>query len=185
MKRITTLSLLASLSLLAPVASAADFGALAADTLKQVSTTTQSASNTAQAASNQAQSGDLLGNLMALGLDQNQAEGGMGALLKMAQGSLSGSEFSSLSNAIPGADKMLSAVPALDSGSGMSGLLSGAGGSLGNSLQGSALVYDAFEKLGISRELAAPMVDVAKNYLQANASEDTVGLLMKGLGSLL
>lgn len=176
MKQITTLTLVASLSLLSPLTSAADLGALASDALKQVSGTQTAEAN---------QSGDLLGNLMALGLNQGQAEGGMGALLKLAQGNLSGNEFSSLSSAIPGADKMLNAVPELDSGSGMSGLLSGVGGNLGSSLQGGAMVYDAFEKLGISRELAAPMVDVAKNYLQANAGEDTVGLLMKGLGSLL
>ncbi|WP_372872875.1 DUF2780 domain-containing protein [Shewanella sp.] len=181
MTHITQVSLLISLSLLAPLSSAADLGTMAADTFKQVSTLTGQAAGEATPG----QSSDLLGSLMSLGMSQDQAEGGMGALLKMAQGSLSGSEFSSLSNAIPGADKMLSAVPALDSGSGMSGLLSGLGGSLGNSLQGSALVYDAFEKLGISRELAAPMVNVAKSYLQANATEDTAGLLMKGLGGLL
>ncbi|MCL2917190.1 DUF2780 domain-containing protein [Shewanella litorisediminis] len=180
MKRIAALSLLFSAMALSSSANAVDLGSLASDTLKQMSgSATQPTATSAQV-----QSGDLLGNLMALGLNQNQAEGGMGALLKMAQGSLSGGEFSSLSSAIPGAEQMLAAVPALDSNSGMSGLLSKAGG-LGSSLQGSAMVYDAFEKLGISRELAAPMVDVAKNYLQTTAGDDTVGLLMKGLGSLL
>ncbi|QYK05079.1 DUF2780 domain-containing protein [Shewanella zhangzhouensis] len=180
MKRITALSLVFSAMALSSSANAVDLGSLASDTLKQVSgATAQPATPTTQA-----QSSDLLGDLMALGLNQNQAEGGMGALLKMAQGSLSGSEFSSLTDAIPGADQMLSAVPGLNSNTGMSGLLSKAGG-LGSSLQGSAMVYDAFEKLGISRELAAPMVDVAKNYLQSTAGDDTVGLLMKGLGSLL
>ncbi|MBT1445231.1 DUF2780 domain-containing protein [Shewanella sp. JM162201] len=183
MKASTPFSVILSLSLLSPLANAADLGSLAGETLRQVGASQIApATQAAQAAT--AQSGDLLGNLMALGLNQNQAQGGMGALLQLAKGNLSGNEFTSLTSAIPGADAMLGAVPKLDSGSGMSGLLSKAGG-LGNSLQGSAMVYDAFAKLGISKELAMPMVDVAKNYLQASGGEGTVGLLTKGLGGLL
>jgi hypothetical protein len=78
----------------------------------------------------------------------------------------------------------MAAVPALSSDNGMSGLLSKAG-SLGSSLQGSAMVYDAFEKLGISKDYIVPMVDIAKNYLQQSGGEGTVDLLMKGLGSIL
>ncbi|QBF82725.1 DUF2780 domain-containing protein [Shewanella maritima] len=132
-----------------------------------------------------AHSNPLVGSVMSqLGLNQSQAEGGLGTLLSVAKDNLSGSDFSQLSDSIPGADMLLSAVPALAGDSGMSGLLSQAG-DLGSALQGSAMVYDAFEKLGISKELVAPMINIAKNYLEQNGAEDTTGLLMQGLGSLL
>jgi hypothetical protein len=131
------------------------------------------------------QSSALVGNVMSqLGLSQTQAEGGLGSLLSLAQTNLGEHDFSQLSDSIPNADGLLAAVPALSSGNGMSGLLSQAG-DLGSALQGSAMVYDAFEKLGISKEYITPMVDIAKNYLQQSGGDGTVDLLMKGLGSVL
>ena len=132
-----------------------------------------------------AQSTELVGSVMSqLGLSQNQAEGGLGSLLSLAQTNLGSNDFSQLTSSIPNADSLLAAVPSMSSDSGMSGLLSKAG-DLGSSLQGTAMVYDAFEKLGISKEYIVPMVDIAKNYLEQSGSEGTVGLLTQGLGSLL
>ncbi|AQS35524.1 Protein of unknown function VcgC/VcgE (DUF2780) [Shewanella psychrophila] len=133
----------------------------------------------------QPQSDDLVGSVMSqLGLNKSQAEGGLGSLLSLAKSTLGGDDFSSIADAIPGIDGLLSAAPALDNESGMSGLLAKAG-DLGSSLQGGAQVYDAFEKLGISKELAAPMVDIVKGYLDSNAGEGTTDMLMKGLGAIL
>ncbi|PKG55694.1 hypothetical protein CXF83_03340 [Shewanella sp. Choline-02u-19] len=138
-----------------------------------------------KAISTPSQSDDLVGNVMSqLGLSQGQAEGGLGSLLSLAQSSLGSSDFSSISDSIPGIDGLLGAVPELDNDSGMSGLLSKAGG-LGDSLQGGAMVYDAFEKLGISKDLAAPMIDIVKGYLDTNGTSGTSDLLMKGLGAIL
>ncbi|MCL1050542.1 DUF2780 domain-containing protein [Shewanella abyssi] len=137
------------------------------------------------AISTPAQSDDLVGSVMSqLGLSQGQAEGGLGSLLSLAQSSLGSSDFSSIADSIPGIDGLLSAVPEMDSGSGMSGLLSKAGG-FGDSLKGGAMVYDAFEKLGISKDLAAPMIDIVKGYLDANGTSGTSDLLMQGLGAIL
>ncbi|MEZ9819329.1 DUF2780 domain-containing protein [Shewanella sp. 10N.286.45.A1] len=137
------------------------------------------------AVSKPSESSDLVGSVMSqLGLSQDQAEGGLGSLLSLAQSSLGSSDFSSISDSIPGIDGLLGAVPELDNESGMSGLLSKAGG-FGESLQGGAMVYDAFEKLGISKDLAAPMVDIVKGYLDANGTSGTSDLLMKGLGAIL
>ncbi|GIU20682.1 MULTISPECIES: DUF2780 domain-containing protein [unclassified Shewanella] len=143
------------------------------------------ATATANEQTQQAESSDLVGTVMSqLGLSQTQAEGGLGSLLSLAQSSLGSNDFSSIANSIPGIDGLLSAAPELDSDSGMSGLLSQAGG-FGESLQGGAMVYDAFEKLGISKELAAPMIDIVKGYLDTNGSTGTSDLLMKGLNSIL
>lgn len=119
-----------------------------------------------------------------LSLDKSQAEGGLGSLLNMAKSSLSQDDFSTLAKDIPGADMLLAAAPLLKKGDGVSGLLSQAG-DLGSTLKGGAMVYDAFEKLGISKDMVMPMVSLLKNYLQGNSGAQSVGLLTKGLGALL
>ncbi|WP_417761807.1 DUF2780 domain-containing protein [Shewanella sp.] len=130
-------------------------------------------------------SSDLVSSVMSqLNLNQHQAEGGLGSLLTMAQSSLSNDDFSQITDAIPNANSLLAATPSVDSQSGLSGLLSQAG-NVGSSLQGSAMVYDAFAKLGISKEMIAPMVDILKNYLQSQGGADTASLLTQGLGALL
>lgn len=93
-------------------------------------------------------------------------------------------DFSSISTAIPNVDELLSATPEIDNKSGLSGILSQTG-DLGASLQGGAQVYDAFAKLGISKELAAPMINIVKGYLDTNAGDGTSDLLMKGLSAIL
>ncbi|QLE87364.1 MULTISPECIES: DUF2780 domain-containing protein [Shewanella] len=131
------------------------------------------------------QSSGLVDSVMSqLGLNQNQAEGGLGSLLSLAQSTLGGDQFGPIAAAIPGIDGLLAAAPEVDSDSGMSGLLAKAG-DLGSSLQGGAQVYDAFEQLGISKELAAPMVDILKGYVDETAGAGTTDLLMQGLGALL
>ncbi|QYK01217.1 DUF2780 domain-containing protein [Shewanella psychrotolerans] len=133
----------------------------------------------------QTENNDLVGSVMSqLGLNQSQAEGGLGSLLTLAKSTLGSDSFAPIASAIPGIDSLLGAAPTLDNDSGMSGLLSKAG-DLGSSLQGGAQVYDSFEKLGISKELAKPMVDIVKGYLDANAGEGTTDLLMQGLGAIL
>ncbi|WP_144211526.1 DUF2780 domain-containing protein [Shewanella donghaensis] len=133
----------------------------------------------------EAQSADLVGNVMSqLGLTKDQAQGGLGSLLSLAQSNLGDSDFSQISDSIPGTDALLAAVPALSSDSGMSGLLSQAG-DLGKSLEGASMVYDTFEALGIKKEYVGPMIDIAKSYLDTNGTEGTVDMLMKGLSSIM
>ena len=133
----------------------------------------------------QVQSNDLVGNVMSqLDLNKSQAEGGLGAILSLANSTLDGNDFSTIANTIPDINDLLSATPAVDSGSGISSLL-GKAGDIGASLQGSAQVYDAFEKLGISKEFVGPMVDIVKGYLDSNAGSGTADLLVKGLGAIL
>ncbi|MGI2065985.1 DUF2780 domain-containing protein [Shewanella sp. MF08487] len=176
MKHIITLSIFLSTCILAAPTSA---GWL--DNLTGAQAKTEKTLATATAT----QSNDLVGNVMSqLGLNQTQAEGGLGSLLGLAQSSLGTTDYSTLAASIPNADSLLAAAPTLDSASGVSGLLSKAG-NLGSSLQSSAMVFDAFEKLGISKDLAMPMINIAKSYLDANGAEGTSDLLTKGLSSLL
>jgi len=121
-----------------------------------------------------------------LGVNNDQAQGGMGALLNVAKGSLSGGEFSSLSNGIPGIETLLAAAPALSGKSSMGGL-SGIATSLGGSaaaLGGIGQLTSQFEALGLSPEMISQFAKVAIDYFMNN-DVDTGSLLQKGLGSIL
>lgn len=174
MKHTFTLSVLMTTCLLAAPASASWLDNLAGTQAK----TEKPATSTVT------ESNALVGNVMSqLGLSQTQAEGGLGSLLGLAQSSLGSNDYTKLAASIPNADSLLAAAPKLDGNSGVSGLLSKAG-NIGSSLQGSAMVLDAFEKIGISKELAMPMINIAKSYLETNGAEGSSDLLMKGLNAL-
>ncbi len=142
--------------------------------------TTAEKTATAQAT----QSADLVSSVMSLGLSQTQAEGGLGSLFSLAKTTLGNDSFSSIADAVPNMDGLLSAAPKIDSNSGLTGLLSKTG-DLGSAFQGGAQVYDSFEKLGISKELAQPMIEIVKGYLDSYAGDGTSDLLMQGLNSFL
>ncbi len=121
-----------------------------------------------------------------LGVNNDQAEGGMGALLNVAKDSLSDGEFSNLSAGIPGMETLLAAAPALAGKGGMGGLsdmassLGGAAASLG----GLGELTKQFEALGLSPDMIAQFAKIAVNYFM-NSDDGTGELLQKGLGSIL
>lgn len=128
-----------------------------------------------------------------LGISDSQAEGGMGALLQLAQKNLSGSEFGSLSSGIPGAQEMLAAVPAINNSSnGLGGMLSKFGGE-GSSLGALGLLTQQFEALGLSPDMVLKLAKLAIDYFSKNDGQltsadnnvDLGELLKKGLGSIL
>lgn len=121
-----------------------------------------------------------------LGISNEQAEGGMGALLNVAKSSLSSDEFSTLGKGIPGMETLLAAAPALSSkaaGGGLGGLatsLGGAGAALGSLGQ----VTQQFEALGLSPDMVAQFAKMAVDYFM-NSDVNTGELLQKGLSSIL
>ncbi|MBV7316675.1 DUF2780 domain-containing protein [Shewanella sp. NIFS-20-20] len=126
----------------------------------------------------------LVNSLSSLNLNPSQTEGGIGSILQLAKSTLGDGEFASLSKSIPGVDSLLAAAPVLSGDNGLSGLLASAG-DVGKGLQGSAMVYDAFEKLGIPKDMVIPMINGVKSYLESQGDTGAIGLLNKGLGALL
>jgi hypothetical protein len=142
---------------LAGTASAAD--PLNTDALKSTAT---SAMNSA--------SGSLTGMLASkLGVTQNQAEGGVGSMLKLAQEKLSAGDFDQVAKAIPGAQKYLDKAKAL-------GAYTGALNNLGG-------LNGALAKLGIPPDTAAKFVPAVTNYVSKLGGSKTGALLKSALGS--
>jgi hypothetical protein len=99
-----------------------------------------------------------------LGVTQNQAEGGVGSMLKLAQEKLSAGDFDMIARAVPGAQKYLDKARSLGAYAGALNNLEGLNGAL--------------SKLGIPPETAARFVPAVTNFV-GKAGGSKVGNLLK------
>lgn len=133
-----------------------------------------------------------------LNISNDQAEGGMGALLQVAQNNLSGDEFGSLSEGIPGIEGLLAAAPSLLKSAGGASTAGGLGGVLQSVGASGALgdlgkLTQQFEALGLSPDMIIQLAKMAIEYFSGDSSAessaagsaDIGGLLQKGLGAIL
>jgi hypothetical protein len=102
-----------------------------------------------------------------LGLSKNQAEGGLGSILTLAQEKLEKGDFDKVANAIPGASKYLAKAKSLGAVAGPLKNLEGLKGALG--------------KLGINEETASKFLSSVPEIVSKTGGSD-VGKL---LGSVL
>ncbi len=122
---------------------------------------------------------DLLGALTSqLGITSEQASGGAGALFKMAQDSLSESEFAQIADVVPGIQEMMSAAQSTnDKSSGVGALTSMLGDkSAAGNMAGLASVFSG---LGMDSNMVGQFMPIILDYLQS-AGGETVASLMKG-----
>lgn len=99
-----------------------------------------------------------------LGITQNQAEGGVGSMLKLAQEKLVKGDFDKVAAAIPGAQKYLDKAKSLGAYKGSIGNLAGLNGALA--------------KLGIPPETSAKLVPMVTDYV-GKIGGGKVGALLK------
>ena len=122
-----------------------------------------------------------------LGVTQPQAEGGIGALLSSAKGTMGDTKYGDLMSMLPGlnglADKAPGAVSA--SGGSLGGLASAAGGLLGgssgNSLAGVGQIASMFESLGLSPEMVGQFSKLLLDYAQSEGGAKAFELLKGAL----
>jgi len=112
-----------------------------------------------------ATSNPLLGMLTGkLGVSADQAEGGIGSMLKLAQEKLTAGDFDQVAAVIPGAQKYLDKAKSLGAYSGALGNLAGLNGAL--------------SKLGIPPETAAKFLPMVTDFV-GKAGGSKVGALLK------
>jgi len=110
-------------------------------------------------------SNPLLGMLTSkLGVTADQAEGGVGSMLKLAQEKLAAGDFDKVAAVVPGAQKYLDKAKSLGAYSGAVGNLAGLNGALG--------------KLGIPPETASKFVPMVTDYV-GKAGGSKAGALLK------
>lgn len=112
-----------------------------------------------------------------LGVTNEQAMGGAGALFGLAKKALSSSDFAKVSESIPGMDSLLAAAP---KASGLTEKLGGLGAMVGGDAEkagGLASVAGSFSKLGLSPEKAGKFVPEILDYAKSSGGEDVMNML--------
>ena len=112
-----------------------------------------------------------------LGVTQDQATGGAGALFDLAKSRLKPEEFSQVSNAVPGMDGFLNAAPKQGGGSALGSLESVLSGGSG----GLASVAGAFGSLGLSPDMVSKFIPLITQFVQSKGGSSVAQLLMSVL----
>jgi hypothetical protein len=103
-----------------------------------------------------------------LGIDKDQAEGGLGSLLSLASENLDATDLDKLKGMIPGADGYIEAAKKL--------------GALAGPLKNLDGLNSALAKLGISPDVVAKFVPTISDYLGKLGGDDAMKLLQTALG---
>jgi hypothetical protein len=116
-----------------------------------------------------------------LDVQEGQAKGGAGLLLKMAQEKLGDEDFSKVAEHIPGIDSMIKEAPG---GGGIGGVLGGVasalGGGRGSSLGNLASLAGGFSELGLDAGMIGQFIPVILSFVQSKGGEE-VGELLSGV----
>ncbi len=121
-----------------------------------------------------------------LGVQEDQAKGGAGLILKLAQDKLGGEEFAKVASAIPGSDVLLGSAPSQDAGGGMMGALGGMAAGMMGGGQGAALgnlmsLAGGFSQLGMDGNMVTKFFPIVLNFVQQKGGADIAGILSKAL----
>ena len=121
----------------------------------------------------------LIGSLVdTLGVSEEQATGGAGAVFKEAKNNMSFGDYSQLLSAVPGIDSLISAAPQTG---GLAGKASSLLGGSGGSATGMANLADSFSKLGLAPDMVNQFVPVILDFVQSEGGQQAMTLLKSAL----
>jgi hypothetical protein len=130
-----------------------------------------------------------------LGIDQQQASGGLGLIMGMAKQKLGG-DFGSLAQHVPGVDKLIEAAPkpagaagaASALGGGLGGALGAVGGMLGGKAGGAvgqlgnlASLAGGFKQLGLDAGMVGKFAPIVLNFFQSKGGDTAKALLARAI----
>ena len=127
---------------------------------------------------------ELLGMLTSqLGIDDNQAKGGVGAILNLAKEKLGDGDFSQITSALGGdATEAMNAAPQAESGGGIGGMLGGAASALGVDLGGLgqlASLAGTFKALNLDSGMIGKFAPIVTGFLSDKGGEGMGDILKK------
>ncbi len=159
----------------------------AADTVQNTTSTIDNISNTVktgQVVQETAATGLVDTLVKQLGVTSAQAQGGSGILFQQAKNKMSASDFSQLSQSVPGMDGMLAAAPKAQPTSATGNLLSGLAAVSGNStLTNASSLLNAFQQLDLSQGMMSQFTPVIVDYVKQNSGENMANLLKAALAT--
>ncbi len=149
--------------------------------VEQAAQTGQQAISSGTTAANSIASGQIgLTDILAqqLGVSQQQALGGAGAIFQAAQASMDPQAFTTLSQSLPGMDTMLEAAPVIQNPlSGLGSMVGDAGDTLNNATSLAA----SFQQLNLSPDMIGQFVPVVTDYVRNTSGQVTADLLRSAL----
>ena len=121
----------------------------------------------------------LIGTLVdTLGVTEDQATGGSGAVFREAKNNMSSGDYSQLLKAVPGIDSLMSAAPQVG---GLTGKATSLLGGSDGSATGMANLADSFGKLGLAPDMVNQFVPVIMDFVQSEGGEQAMTLLKSAL----
>jgi hypothetical protein len=150
---------------------------------KQTTQTVQSSANAVADVSSTAVQGSLTDSLVKkLGVSNEQAQGGAGALFQLAKSNLDAGQFAELSKAVPEMDSLLNAAPKQSGAlSGLAQDASSAPGEANNPYGNLAGLASAFKVLNLSPDSVDEFVPVVVDYVRAKSGALTANILQSAL----
>ena len=109
---------------------------------------------------------ELLGTLGKLGVSPDQAIGGLGSIMSLAQGKLNPADFTKVSKSIPGLDNVMKQATDL--------------GAITGPLTSMAWVEQSFSKLGMNKDMVGKFVPEITKFATQNGGAE-VGNLLSGV----
>ena len=134
-----------------------------------------------------AQTNELVTQLASkVGLSEEKISGGVGALMKYTQESLSPEQFAQISDALPELTGLLDSAPALGEDASTASQLSSLLGDSDTAAKAKRLteLRDSFKQLGIDSEQIKQFVPAIVDYAKANGGDSIAGLLQQVLTAL-
>ena len=113
-----------------------------------------------------------------LGVTDEQAAGGAGAIFQYAKTSLPSAEYGKVENAVPEAPDLIKKAPPADT---TTSAVGGVLGKTGSSAAGTASLVSSFEKLGLSGDMVGKFTPIVVNYAEQKGGAEVGGILKKVL----
>jgi hypothetical protein len=114
-----------------------------------------------------------------LGVTQQQAEGGSGAIFKEASKNMSAADFATVTDALPEVASLMKAAPVM--GTGAMGSLTSTLGKAGGSVSSLAGLTSAFSKLGMGSEMVQKFMPLVLDYAKSKGGDSVANLLTNAL----
>ena len=121
---------------------------------------------------------ELLNQLVqTLGVNEEQAKGGTGLILKLAKDKLGAEDFGKIADNVEGTEDIINAAPESGAVAGaLGGLTSGLGGGLGK-LGNLAGLAGGFSKLGLDSGMVGKFIPVILSFVQSKGGDSLKNIL--------
>jgi hypothetical protein len=116
-----------------------------------------------------------------LGVTNEQAEGGAGAIFSAASKKMSADDFTKVTNALPEVTSLMSSASSSDSGSGSLGGLTSMVGKASGAVSSLAGLSDTFSKLGLSSDMVGKFIPIVLDYAKSKGGSTISNLLKSAL----